>query len=285
MKLHSRLGMTLANMGEPARALPHLEQAIRAHDPTEPRLPQFRLGVHARNYASRTLFLLGYPDRARRMSCEAIELARRGDPADAALALAFAATLHFRLRERDRTRERADEAIAIAREHGFPFPLALATAYRGWALAGPEGLEEIDRGLQQFVAIGGEASRPHGLLAEAYREAGRSRDALHELEAAMDSRSETRTFDAELHRVKGEVLRQLRRPRDAERCFERALQISREQQARSLELRAATSLTRLLREEGRTDEARALLAPAYDWFTEGSETRDLKDARALLQKL
>ena len=99
----------------------------------------------------------------------------------------------------------ADEAIALARERGFPFPLALARVYRGWALAGSEGLEEIERGLEQFVALGAEASRPHGLFAAAYSEAGRSRDALLELEAAMGSRSEASIFDAELYRVKGEV--------------------------------------------------------------------------------
>jgi tetratricopeptide (TPR) repeat protein len=275
--------MTLANMGEPSRALRHLEQAIRAQLSIEPRLPEFRLAVHAQNYASRTLFLLGYPNRAQRMSCEAIELARRGDPADTALTLAFAAALHFRLRERDRTRERADEAIAIARTHGFPFPLALATAYRGWALAGPEGLEEIDRGLQQFIAVGAEASRPHGLLAQAYSEAGRSREALVELDAAMDSPSETRTFDAELHRVKGEVLRQLHRSGEAERCMQLALQIAQRQQTRSLELRAAMSLARLLQARGRRDEARALLAPIYGWFTEGFDTPELRDAKALLE--
>jgi tetratricopeptide (TPR) repeat protein len=285
MEAHARLGITLASLGELARALRHLEQAIPAPELNEPRLPESSIGIHARTYASRTLFLLGYPDRARRMCCDAIEVARRGDPADAALALAFAAALHFRLRERDRTRELADEAIALARERGFPFPLALARVYRGWALAGSEGFEEIEQGLEQFVALGAEASRPHGLFAAAYSEAGRSRDALLELEAAMGSRSEASIFDAELYRVKGEVLLQLREPAEAERCFQRALEISRGQQARSLELRAAISLGRFLRKQRRTDEVRELLSPIYDWFTEGFDTADLKDAKVLLEEL
>jgi adenylate cyclase len=216
---------------------------------------------------------------------EAVELAKGGDPSTLATSLGFAATLHYRLRERERARQRAEEAIVISGKEGFPFPLALATAYRGGALGGPQGLEEIQQGLAQFVALGAEASRPHGLLADAYRELERTDDALAALEAAFASRSQARSFDAELHRVKGEVLLQRDEPEDAEHCFRRAIEVAREQEAKSLELRAATSLARLLRAQGRRDEARALLQPVYAWFTEGFDTADLNDAKALLDEL
>jgi tetratricopeptide (TPR) repeat protein len=280
---HAHLGLVLANMGEPRQALEHLERAIDLEDSTDFGPSSF--GIHIRSYAARTLFVLGHPDSARRRIAEAIELGRERDPAQFALLLAFAAALHYRLREPDRAREVADEAIAIAEEGGFPFPLALATAYRGGAIGGVQGLEEIQRGSAQFVALGADASRPHGLLAEAYQALGRMEDALAELEAALGSRSEARTFDAELYRVQGQVFFQRDQPKEAERSFRRALEVSREQQARALELRAATSLARLLRDQGRRDEARALLQPVYDWFTEGFDTADLKDAKALIGEL
>jgi class 3 adenylate cyclase/tetratricopeptide (TPR) repeat protein len=281
---HAGLGFALANMGKPRLALEHLEQAIDLSDLCG--RSEHRSGRldHVRSYAARTLFLLGYPDRARRMICEAVELSREGDPATFALLLAFAATLHYRLRERDQTRELAEDAIAIAHERAFPFPLALATAYRGWAIGGSQGLEEIQRALAQFVALGGESSRPHGLLADAYQESGRTEDALAELDAAFASRSETRTFDAELHRVKGEVFLHQEAADEAERCFRQAIEVAREQEAKSLELRAVTSLARLLQAQGSRDEARALLQPVYDWFTEGFDTKDLMDAKALLEE-
>ena len=282
LSAHTALGMILANQGEQPRAIEHLEEAIRLHDPSDHSSLD---AVQARMFAARTVFLLGYPDRARRTSLEAVELAKEGYSYSLATMLAVAATLHYRLRERDRTRERAEEAIEIARERGLPFPMALASAYRGWALGGSTGLEELQRGVAQFATIGAESSVPHHLLAEVYRELGRTEDALTELEAAFAARSETRTFDAELHRVKGEILRQRDEPEEAERCFRRALEVSRKQTSKSLELRAGLSLSRLLQAQGRSDEARALLAPVYDWFTEGFDTVDLKDAKALLDEL
>ena len=102
------------------------------------------------------------------------------------------------------------------------------------------------------------------------------------MDAAFTARSETRTYEAELHRIKGELLLRRDEPADAERCFDRALGVAREQGARSLELRAATSL---LRDRGERNEARAWLQPVYDWFTEGFDTQDLKDTKALLAEL
>ncbi len=168
----------------------------------------------------------------------------------------------------------------------------LSTLLRGWALGGARGLEEV----QQIVAQG-EAAGMRGVLpdwlriaADANRELGRTEDALATLEAALGIEEETgeRRDCAELHRLKGEILLQQdarAHADEAERCFRRALEVSRKQEAKSLELRAATSLARLLRAQGRRDEARALLQPVYDWFTEGFDTQDLEDAKALLEEL
>jgi tetratricopeptide (TPR) repeat protein len=279
---HTALGMTLANQGVVPRAIEHLEEAIRLDDSSERRSLD---SAQSRIFYARTLFVLGYPDRARRISREAVELASEAAPVSHASALVVSTTLHYRMRERDQTRERADEAIAIAHEVGLPFPMALATAYRGWALGGPSGLEEVQRGVAHFAKIGAESSVPHHLLAQVYWELGRTEDALAELEAAFGSRSETRVYDAELHRMKGEVFRQRDELEEATRCFTRALEISREQSTKSLELRAALSFSRLLREQGRCNEARVLLQPIYGWFTEGFDTQDLKDAKSLLEEL
>ena len=125
------------------------------------------------------------------------------------------------------------------------------------------------------------------LTAEKTWELGRTEDALAALRTALDMAEGTgsRNFFPELQRLKGESLIQQGGPVEAERCIRRALELAREQEAKSLELRAATSLARLLRDQGRRDEARGILQPIYDWFTEGFDTADLKEANALLQDL
>ena len=235
------------------------------------------------------LWQLGHPDRARRLSQESVELAREGDPFDLAQALAGAASFHELLRERDRTRDRAEEAIAIARQRGFAAPLLIATLTRGWALGGSRGLEEAQQSVAQAEAAGLRAFLPTWLriAAETNQEAGRTEDALAALEAALAIEKETgeRACRADLYRLKGEVLLQQGAVGEAEGCFRRALEVAREQKAKSPELQAATSLARLLRDQGRRDEAHALLAPVHDWFTEGFDTQDLKDAKTLLGEL
>jgi TOMM system kinase/cyclase fusion protein len=285
MTAHTGLGISLANQGQLVRSLGELEEAIRLDARQEPGARNLSFGIHARSYAARTLFLLGHHDRARQLLRETIHLAGQADPPNLALLLAFAASLYYRMHEPYRTRECADAAIAIARERGFPFALALASTYRGWAVGGEEGLREIEEGLAQFVALGAAASRPHGLLAEAYHEQGRAEDALAELDAALDSGSEARTYQAELHRARGEILLERGSVEEAGAYFRDALDVARQQSARTLELRAATSLARLLRDQGRHEEARALLRPIHDWFTEGFDTTDLQDAKALLEEL
>ncbi|MBW2388384.1 MAG: AAA family ATPase, partial [Deltaproteobacteria bacterium] len=291
---HTRLGVNLHRMGELVRALDHLEQAIRLYDPVEHRSLEAAWGQGvgvdiSRAFAALTLWQLGHPDRARRLSQESVELAREGDPFDLAQALVGASTFHELLRERDQTRERAEEAIAIARERGFAAQLLIGTLCRGWALGGSRGLEEVQQSVAQAEAAGLRAFLPSWLriAAEANRELGRTEDALAALEAALGIAEETgeRASHAELHRLKGEILLQQRAAGEAESCFRRALEIAREREAKSDELRATTSLARLLRDRGEHDEARGLLQPVYDWFTEGFDTADLKDAKALLDEL
>jgi predicted ATPase len=223
------------------------------------------------------------------MSQEGPELARAGDPFDLAQALGVRSTFHRQLRERERTRERAEEAIAIARERGFAGPLLVATLVRGWALGGSRALEEVQQGLAQAEAVGLKAFLPSWIsfAAEINRELGRTEDALAALEVALGIEEKTgaRAFRVELLRLKGEILLEQGAAAEAEGCLRRALEIARQQAAKSLELRAATSLARLLCDRGEHGEARALLQPIYDWFTEGFDTQDLKDAKSLLDEL
>ena len=231
------------------------------------------------------------------MSQEAVALARRVEhPHSLAFALAWAALTHFVRREPGLTQERADEAIALAEELGFPLYLGMARLGRGWARAmaqgGGEAVAEIQQALAELARIGtGGAGAPCllAMFAEAFWKAGRHGDALGAVGLGLARAQETGSyhFDAGLHRLRAEILldQDGGALEEAESCLRRALQLAREQKAKYVELRAATTLARLLRDQGRRDEARALLSPVYDWFTEGFDTQDLKDAKALLDEL
>ncbi|MDJ0848267.1 MAG: TOMM system kinase/cyclase fusion protein [Myxococcota bacterium] len=289
---HTRLGINLAYLGEPLRGLEHLEQAIRLHDPARhaPLEAAWGQGIGvsvARLIASIVLWMVGHPDRARRLSREAIELAREGDPFDLAQVLAAAEVLHC-LREPDLARERTEEAIAIAQERGYPFLLVQARMNRGWALGSPRGLEELEESLGLFRAAGVRVFLPSWFCysVEANLELGRPEAALAALEAALVIEKQTDVRpNPDLHRLEGEILLRRGGAREAEGCFRHALELARKSGTKSWELRAATSLARLLRDRGERDEACALLQPVYDWFTEGFDTADLKHAKALLEEL
>jgi predicted ATPase len=184
---------------------------------------------------------------------------------------------------------------AISTEHGFIFWLAEANILHGWAMAeqgrNEEAIAHIQEGLAAFRAAGAEAERPQNLslLAHACMKTGRLDDGLSALTEALavaDER-EARVFEAETHRLKGELLLKQddSNAAEAQNCFARAIEIARKQSAKSWELRATTSLARLLAKHGRRDEACAMLAEIYNWFTEGFDTADLKDAKALLEEL
>jgi predicted ATPase len=193
------------------------------------------------------------------------------------------------------TREQADALIALSTEQGFTMTSAFGSILRGSVLAEQgereQALAQIERGITGHRATGGTLRQPYwlALLVEAHAEAGNFEQALTVLAEALNvvSQTEERWCEAELYRLKGELL--LRsddsNAAEAQHCLVHAIEIARSQTAKSFELRATISLARLLAKLGRCDEARALLAEIYGWFTEGFHTPDLKDAKALLDEL
>jgi len=203
--------------------------------------------------------------------------------------------------------------VALCEEQGLSFFLARAKVLLGWALAEEgrieDGLAQIHEGIAGYRATGAEAEMPYwlSLLAHAQGRAGQPEEGLRTLAEAMQRvrQSGVRICEAELHRLRGELLLQQAVPKnqeggcglpdsaaidarvmtEAEACFRDAIEIARQQQAKSLELRAVTSLSRLLGRQGRRDEACKMLTEAYGWFTEGLDTADLREASALLQEL
>jgi predicted ATPase len=296
---HQALGDTLFNMGGLLLASEHLEMAISLYNRESHRPRGFRHGgvdakVNCLSYSARTLWTLGYPDRALERGNECIALAQAlAHPHT--LAFAETARLHQRRREAGAARETAERLMALSTEHGFIYWLAAANILHGWAMAeqgcNQEAIAQIQEGLAAHRAAGAEVERPRNLslLAEACMKTGRLDDGLGALTEALAAaeENENRECESEIHRLKGELLlkQDLSNAPEAQRCFERAIEIARKQSAKSWELRATTSLARLLDQQRRRDEARPMLAEIYGWFTEGFDTADLKDAKALLDEL
>jgi class 3 adenylate cyclase/predicted ATPase len=308
LEAHYALGNTLNYLGEFPAAQAHFAQGIALYDPQLHRTHAFRYGqdpgVICRAYGAVTLWFLGYPDQALQRTHEALTLARElAHPFSLGNALFFASWVsHFRW-EGPLTQELAEAVIGLGVEQGSAVFSAAGTIFRGWALvaqgrapvAGPgqeeEGLAQLQQGLAAWRATGAEVFRPYGLalLAEAYAKVGRPEEGLTLLAEALavaNDKGEHR-WDAELYRLQGEVLlaRDAAHDTEAEACFRQALDIARHQQAKSWELRAAMSLSRLWQRQGKRTEARALLAPIYGWFTEGFDTADLQEAKVLLEEL
>jgi predicted ATPase len=216
-------------------------------------------------------------------------------PFSLVFALVLAAMFHAFRRDVRAVQERAEAAISLAKEQGFPLWMAQGSILRGWALAhqgqAQAGIEQIHQGLIAHRATGAEISRPYvlALLAEAHSFIGQSESGLMVLTEALalvDTTGEC-VWEPELYRLKGELLLQLSSDNQAETetCFAQAIAIAQNQSAKSWELRAATSLARLWQQQGKHDEARQVLGDVYNWFTEGFDTADLKDAKALLDEL
>jgi predicted ATPase len=210
-----------------------------------------------------------------------------------AYALDWAAMLHRFRREADAAQEHTAAAITLSTERGFAFYLAWGMIHHGWALAeqgqGDEGIAQISRGLTAYRAIGAQGGLPYHLaqLAEGYSKVHQIEEGLRVLAEALAAveKTEEHFYEAELYRLKGEFLLAATNEAAAEACFHQALDIARRQQAKSLELRAALSLSRLWRHQGKPAEAYEVLAPIYGWFTEGFGTVDLWEAKMLLEEL
>jgi predicted ATPase len=260
--------------------------------------------VDCLSYAAWILWLLGYPDQALARSQEAVALAEGlSHPFSLALALGSAALCHLFRREEQVARERAEAVVRLSTEQGFPFWLAWGTIVRSWALSEQgqveEGMAQMQQGLAAFRAMGVELFRPHylALLAEAYgkdRRPEEGRAVLAEALAAVD-KTGMRYTEAELYRVQGEqTLQKLQAHTqhrtsslhsEAEACLHKAIEMARQQRAKSWELRAVMSLSRLWQSQGKKEAARQMLAEIYGWFTEGFDTQDLQEAKALLAEL
>jgi predicted ATPase len=248
-----------------------------------------------RRYAAWTKWFLGYPDQALELIRETLTLAQEhGHPFTIAGAQAIAVFIHFHRREEAAVRERAEELIALSTEHGFLLWKLSGIVFRGWTLVErgqqEEGIEQIRQGMDAWNATGayGGDSPYHLLLAEAHLRMGQVTEGLAALDKALAKVEETgeRDMKAEYHRLKGELL--LMGDADegeVEGQFLKAIDTARQQSARSLELRATVSLCRLWQAQSRKKEARQMLAEIYGWFTEGFDTPDLKEARALLGAL
>jgi adenylate cyclase len=301
---HNMTGLVLFYGGDFVGAVPHFEKAAALYDP-ERHSPnrQFSIdhdpGVSCAAHAALTLLMLGYSDRAAARMRECLALAHSiNHPLTVAMACNFAATCYQVRREPEVVQELEDVRLEYSRKHDFDLFLLLGEIYRGWLAAErgrlEEGLAQIQYGVAAFQAIGAELGRPTflGILADVYDRLGRTDEALATVDDAFALAEQTglHYWDAELHRMKGDFLLHAGARGDAaesaaEACFREALDIARRQQGKLIELRAAMSASRLLQRQGRTDEARALLAGVYGWFTEGFATPDLVDAKALLDAL
>jgi predicted ATPase len=280
---HRALGASLFYLGEVSAAHAHTEQGLALYDPQRHRslvlLYGFDHGSALLTQDAWALWVLGAPDRALAKSREGIALAQElAHPFSVNRALLFAGVLHLFRREERAAQERAEAAIALSMKQGFAYWLALGTILRGWTLTqqgqAEEGIAQMTQGLTAYRATGGVNSMTLFLAL------------LAEVMGVMDT-TEERFWGAEIHRLKGELLlgQALPDASQAETCFQTALVVAHRQQAKSLELRAAMSLSRLWQRQGKRDAARQLLAPIYDWFTEGFDTADLQEARVLLEEL
>jgi predicted ATPase len=300
LEAHAALGVSSMWQGALAAAHTHMEQAIALYDPQQHRahavLYGFDPGMLSRCYAAFALWVLGYPEQARQRLEEGLRLAQElPHRFSQAAALVYATVLHQLRREVPTVQARAEAAIGLATAQGFPHWLAQGTLFRGWALAAQghaeEGMAQVREGIAAWRDTGAVMNVPYmyTMLAEVSAHLGHIEDGLQVLAEAhtLVEQHEERWWEAEISRLRGVILlRQTGTPQaEAEAWLQRALDVARRQEAKSLELRAARSLARLWQQQGKGDAARELLAPVYGWFTEGLDTVDLQEAKALLEAL
>ncbi|MDX1488082.1 MAG: hypothetical protein R3268_07775, partial [Acidiferrobacterales bacterium] len=293
------LGQDLFSLGDLIAARRTVERGIALFDPEKHRLrnwPGGQAGEQCYLYAAFALWMLGYPDQALQRDMEALAMAEEfANPVNLINTLAFVALVHVLRREPAAARQRTKATMEMSTQQRNPYFLAWGTVLHGWALAAEDqvedGIAEIEQGVTAYAATGSQTWLPYlfALQAETYGRAKRVDDGLTVVSEALAlaDKTEERCWQAELNRVRGELLMTLAPTGrvEAENCFTHALNIARDQHAKSWELRAAMSLVRLWGDQGKRKKARELLAPIYSWFTEGFDTADLTEARAFLDEL
>jgi predicted ATPase len=301
VQAHNTLGWTLFFLGEFAQAREHLEEGIALYN-LEQHRPYGTMQdskVTGLSSAAFALWFLGYPDQAQQRSHDALTWAYElSHPYSLGFALSGSDRVH-QLRREVRPVQEQSALITLATEQGFPYLLAEERIRQGWALAMQGqiegGISQIRQGLDALRATGTELWRPFwvSLLVEAYGKGGQVEEGLTVLAEALAAvnRSEERMYEAELWRLRGELTLHASAQRtessaqEAEGYFLKAIDIARQQQAKSWELRASTSLARLWQQQGKKEEAQQRLAEIYGWFIEGFDTKDLQEAKALLEEL
>jgi predicted ATPase/DNA-binding winged helix-turn-helix (wHTH) protein len=297
---HLAMGATAFYRGDFIAAQAHLGQSPRVSNDTPSPTPSFHggfvSGVTSLTWLALTLWALGYADQARQQCQEMLTLARQAEHTMSVVYTErFAAILSQCRRDVAATQVHADAVMTLATAQGTALRVELGRLLWGWALAmrgdAADGVAQLRQGLAAIQGMGLALMRPHGLslLAEAYGQAGQPEAGLTVLAEAVTLVAETeeRWWEAELYRLQGALLLRLQNPNvsQAEARFQQALAVARRQQAKSLELRAALSLSRLWQQQGKRAEARQLLREIYSWFTEGFDTADLQEAKALLEEL
>jgi class 3 adenylate cyclase/predicted ATPase len=297
---HYALGTVWFYLGMLPVARLHLEEGIARYTPTQRHVLGSRFGhdpgVTCRLFAAITLWFLGCQEQALTRLHDGLALAHELSLAyNLVWAWFWAAVVSQLRRDVPAVHKHAEATVALATEQGFPLWVALGTSLRGWALAlqgqGAEGIAQIRQGIAAWRATGTALVVPylHTILADVCDRLGRTDDGLQALAEAhtLVEQHEERCWEAEVSRLRGVLL--LRQPgtpqAEAEAWLQKALDVARGQEAKSLELRAAMSLARLWQQQDKRAEARELLASVYDWFTEGFDTADLQEARGLLEAL
>jgi class 3 adenylate cyclase/predicted ATPase len=295
LEAHHELWANLFTLGELTSALTHTERGIELYNPQQHRHHAFLYGGHdpgvcGLRHAAMTLWLLGYPDQALKRSQDAVIVARDVSHLySLAHALFWAGWVYQQCGDTEAVEERIEAAVTLATEQGFTRWVTQGAVLQGWLLAqrgkGQEGILKMRQGRL------GRGDQPYyaALLAEAYGKEGQTEEGLRVIseEAARVYKTGARFYDTELYRIKGELLLQqaVSNEEQAEGSFQKALEVACKQGARSLELRAVMSLSRLWQKQGKKAEAQQLLSEIYAWFTEGFDTADLKAAKTLLEEL
>jgi DNA-binding SARP family transcriptional activator/predicted ATPase len=286
---HYAVAGALASLGELARARDHFARAMAQYEPQQshPVLPGLDVLVFSSAWSAHVCWLLGHPDQAIQQAQQAISEAQQlALPHSLTMAHAYAGLVRQFRRDRVASKAHAESAMDLCSKYGFAYYREWGTIVQGWAVSKErpqEGVAMIRQGLANLRGLGAEARRPYylSLLAEGLLHAGQQDEARAVVDAALATAAQNRDvwWLADLHRLRG-VLSD-----DSEEWFERALEIARSQASKSLELRVAVSLGRVWKDRGAAARARALVAPVYEWFTEGFQTADLVEAQTLLADL